>query len=69
MGRTIDTEVRERVAVYFIAQMEQASPARREKLIRLLLHCLPHHVIDGMWISCALLAETPEDETEREHRA
>ncbi len=56
MGRTIDTEVRERVAVYFIAQMEQASPARREKLIRLLLHCLPHHVIDGMWISCALLA-------------
>jgi hypothetical protein len=69
MGLTVDIEVRERVAAYFIAQMEQASPARREKLIRLLIQCLPRHVIDGMWISCALLAEIRDEETEREHEA
>lgn len=67
MTTTLDMlDVREQVAAHVVAQMEQASPARRERLIRLLINRLPRSVIDGMWITCAMAAAIPDDEPESE---
>jgi hypothetical protein len=66
MALTIDTEIRERVATYFVAQLEQATPDRREKIIRLLINRLPRSVIDGLWIAQALTNDSIHDAIESE---
>jgi hypothetical protein len=63
MSISIDTETRETVAAYLVAQLEQATPVKRERIIRLLVNRLPRYTIDGLFISMALV----EDASLNEH--
>ena len=66
MALTIDTEIRERVATYFVAQLERAIPDRRERIIRLLINRHPRSVRDGLWIAQALTNDSTHDTIESE---
>ena len=49
MNAVLDT-TRERVTQYVLDQLELATPAQRERLIRLIIARLSRQVIDGMAI-------------------
>jgi hypothetical protein len=57
------TSIREEVTEQFVAQMLHSSPAKQERIIRLLLNRMPRTMIDALYIAQSLYVDPSINQT------